>query len=97
MQQQTANFDFPITDFGTNPPQFVDNLSVHFKFEIGRNKEPVNVGISKIVCFDGGAIGTHIHRLIKAINPAMYYEILEAAKQHAKGYIETIKTETTKP
>lgn len=88
MTQQNFQFDYPVTDFGTNPASFVGNLGVRATVFIGREDEILTVKINSICFFDGSHTGTNIARVVKAINPIAYNEIEQAAMEHIKGLKE---------
>jgi hypothetical protein len=84
-RNEVFTFDYPVTDFGKNPAQYVEDLNISAIADIGRDDEILKVHITRITCFDNGRVGTHVHRLIHAIAPIFYKEIEEAAMQHIKG------------
>lgn len=86
--QQNFQFDYPVTDFGTNPASFVGNLEIRATAIIGREEQILKVKIEAICFFDGGRIASHIQKIIKAISPLTYKEIEQAAMEHFKGLKE---------
>lgn len=77
MNQQ--RFQFPVTRFGTQPPEFVGNLNVTYDGATG-----------KIIYVTWGedTVRTILNDLLQAVAPDLWDEIVRAKKAHMEAELE---------